>query len=157
MKRHKSQLLLDSQPLIILPELAMVVGLNEAIILQQIHYWTEINRKARKNKRQGHYWTYNTFKEWQEQFPFWSIPTIKRSIKKLECEKLLLSDHFNKMKLDRTKWYRIDYDVLMQQTGRVVFLDDYTEDSQGKEEARKEAIWQADKSMAERDIAEARH
>ena len=48
-------LLLDSYPLLIAPELAVAVGLNEAIVLQQIHYWTEINRKANKNQRDGYY------------------------------------------------------------------------------------------------------
>lgn len=34
-----SKLLLDSNPLVIIPELAVAVGLNESIILQQLHYW----------------------------------------------------------------------------------------------------------------------
>ena len=63
-----SKLLLDENPLMIMPQLAVKIGLNESIVLQQIHYWLEINRKADKNKRDGFYWTYNSYKEWQKQF-----------------------------------------------------------------------------------------
>jgi hypothetical protein len=34
------KLLIDSSTLIVLPTLATLIGLNEAIVLQQIHYWT---------------------------------------------------------------------------------------------------------------------
>ncbi len=34
-----AKLLLNEQPLVVLPELACKIGLNEAIILQQLNYW----------------------------------------------------------------------------------------------------------------------
>ena len=34
-----SKLLIDEPPLQVLPSLALKIGLNEAIILQQVHYW----------------------------------------------------------------------------------------------------------------------
>lgn len=108
----KSKLLLDSHPLIVLPDLAVIVGLNEAIILQQVHYWTTINRKAKTNYRDGHTWTFNTYAKWQNQFPFWSIRTIRTTITRLETQKLLISNNYNSLKIDRTKWYRINYENL---------------------------------------------
>ena len=116
-----SHLLFDESPLIVRPELACRVGLNESIILQQVHYWLENKRKSVKEKdieneytyRDGRFWTYNTYEEWQEQFPFWNKRTIERNIKKLEDMGVLLSSkEYNKLKMDRTKWYSIDYDVL---------------------------------------------
>ena len=107
-----SKLLLDSQPLVVLPELAAVVGLNEAIVLQQIHYWIEINKKANRNHNDGYYWTYNSYEAWHEQFPFWSKNTIVRIIEKLEKSNLIVTGNYNKLKLDRTKWYRINYEEL---------------------------------------------
>lgn len=107
-----SKLLLDQQPLMVMPKLAAKIGLNEAMILQQIHYWNEINQKANNNFKEGYYWTYNTVKEWQDQFPFWSTSTINRAITNLEKMRLVISGNFNKLKIDRTKWYRIDYEVL---------------------------------------------
>ena len=105
-------MLLNEQPLLIMPQLASIIGLNESIILQQIHYWLEINKKANANYKGGYYWTYNTYEQWKEQFPFWSMCTIVRIIKSLEKLKLVISGNYNKIKLDRTKWYRIDYKEL---------------------------------------------
>lgn len=105
-------LLLNSRPLVIIPELATLIGLNEAIIIQQLHYWLEINKKTNKNLIEGRYWTYNTYEDWQNQFPFWSISTIKRTITRLKEAGFIITGNFNQMKLDRTVWYSIDYDQL---------------------------------------------
>lgn len=104
--------LLDSYPLIIIRELAERIGLNEAIVVQQVHYWIEKNKAYDRNKRDGRYWTYNTYSEWQKQFPFWSMSTVKRIISGLESQGILLSSNYNKSSIDRTKWYTIDYDTL---------------------------------------------
>lgn len=105
-----NKLLFDKPPLVIFPELAEAIGLNEAIILQQVNYWVFENSEKKKNFRDGYYWSYNTFGKWQEQFPFWSVSTIKRAIKSLEKSGLLISSNFNKIKQDRTKWYRVNLD-----------------------------------------------
>ena len=109
----KVGILNDKKPIVINRELAKLVGINESIILQQIHYWTQEINKAKGEKsvnyQEGYYWTFNSYEEWQKQFPFWSVSTIKRTIKKLENRKLIVADNYNKMKVDRTKWYRIDY------------------------------------------------
>lgn len=107
-----SSLLFDEKPLVVNPQLACILSLNEAIILQQIHYWININTKAQKNKKDGFYWTYNTYAEWQVQFPFWSLNTIIRAIKKLELENYIISANYNSLPQDHTKWYRLNYDVI---------------------------------------------
>ncbi|ALY08108.1 hypothetical protein BhaS171_00052 [Bacillus phage vB_BhaS-171] len=104
-----NKLLLDDKPLIILPSLAEKIGLNESIVLQQLHYWLMDS----KNFRDGEKWVYNTYKDWQKQFPFWSEKTIRRTITKLENEGLILTGNYNKMKIDQTKWYRIDYNKIV--------------------------------------------
>lgn len=103
---------MDESPLIIFPKLATMIGLNESIILQQVHYWNKINKNANNNLKDGYYWTFNSYEQWKEQFPFWSSKTIQRTISNLENMKLLKVGNYNKLKIDRTKWYRIDYDVL---------------------------------------------
>jgi DnaD/phage-associated family protein len=94
--------------LIVLPALAVKIGLNEAIIVQQMHYWLQKS----KHIYDGQAWIYNTHAGWQEQFPFWSINTIRRAIKSLEDAGILIVGNYNKLKIDNTKWYRIDYQVL---------------------------------------------
>ena len=68
-------LLIKESPLQVLPSLVMQVGLNEAILLQQLHFRSLIST----NVRDGHKWVYKTYDEWKnEEFPFWSVDTIKR-------------------------------------------------------------------------------
>jgi len=110
-----SKLLINESPLQILPTLAEKVGLNEAIVLQQIQYWLAINEKSNKNDHfhDGKWWTYNTKKDWQRQFPWWSEATVKRILKSLREKGLLLTtSEYNKKGYDRTLWYTIDYDKL---------------------------------------------
>ena len=104
---HK--LLISEPPLQVLPSLALAVGLNEAIVLQQVHYWL----RHSQHEYDGRRWIYNTYEGWQEKFPFWSLSTVRRVVNALEGLGLLLSrDDLNRMKIDRTKWYTIDYDAL---------------------------------------------
>lgn len=103
-----SKLLIDDYPIQVLPKLAEEIGLNEAIILQQIHYWLNTSKHYHDGKK----WIYNSYPEWQKQFPFWSLITIKRTIYSLEKQKLLIAGNYNKAKFDKTKWYTIDYQTL---------------------------------------------
>ena len=105
-----SRLLVNESPVMIIPSLAAKIGLNEAVVLQQIHYWLGIS----KHNIEGRTWVYNTYEEWQKQLPFWSVSTIKRTIRSLEMLGLLLSENWNRMKMDKTKWYSIDYEKLQE-------------------------------------------
>lgn len=105
-------LLLDEHPLVIMPSLATKIGLNESIVLQQVHYWLQNKEKSNQDIHDGYYWVYNTYEQWQAQFPFWSVMTIRRTITKLENNQLLLSAKYNKAGFDKTKWYTINYPKL---------------------------------------------
>lgn len=103
-----TNLLLDDRPILVMPKLAEEVGLNEAIVLQQIHYWLQRST----NIVDDHKWVYNSFPEWNKQFPWWGIATVKRTFSKLENEGYLITANYNKAGFDKTKWYRINYDRL---------------------------------------------
>ena len=103
-----SKLLIDDYLIRVLPKLALKIGLNEAIFLQQVHYW--LNKS--NHRHIGKKWLYNTYNDWQEQFPFWSVMTIRRTIASLEKKNLLITDNFNRAGFDKTKWYTINYEAL---------------------------------------------
>ena len=118
-----SKLLIYDNPIMILPTLAQKIGLNEAVMLQQIHYWLV----SSQHEKEGRKWVYNTYKDWQLQMPFWSERTIKRSIKSLEDQGYLLSANYNRLKMDKTKWYSIDYEKLAElESDAQVFLESST-------------------------------
>ena len=106
-----SRLLINESPLQVLPSLAMAIGLNEAIILQQIHYWVS---GGKSHERDGHLWIYNSLPQWGENFPWWSESTIKRALHNLREKGLLIVANFNKAGFDKTLWYRIDYEALAE-------------------------------------------
>lgn len=95
-----------------MPTLATLIGLNESIVLQQVHYWLKIKEKAGQDHIDGHYWVYNTYRQWQEQFPFWHLNTIQRAFSSLEKKGLLISGNYNNAGFDKTKWYTINYQAL---------------------------------------------
>lgn len=103
-----SNLLIDDYPILVLPTLATEIGLNESIVLQQMHYWL----KKSNHNYDGRHWIYNSFPEWQKHFPFWSVMTIKRAVYSLEKQNLLYVGNYNKAKFDKTKWYSINYEKL---------------------------------------------
>lgn len=61
-------LLFAERPLVINTQLAMKIGLNEAIVLQQLHYWLRDTNSGMECD--GVRWIYNTTEQWLEQFPF---------------------------------------------------------------------------------------
>ena len=93
---------------------AIALGDRAAMVLQEIHYWAGV-RKRERNKNyffQGHYWMWNSYKAWQKTFPFIPEPSLKKIILGLERESVIISAEFNKSKGNRTKWYRINYEIL---------------------------------------------
>lgn len=107
------KMLIEESPLLVSPTLAKIIGLNESIVLQQIHYWLQVKESTGKDFIDGHYWVYNSYRQWNEQFPFWHKDTVKRTFQHLEDNGLLISGNFNTKKFDRTKWYTINYDALV--------------------------------------------
>ena len=110
-----SELFIDkSKTLIINTELAVILGdLNESIVLNQLNYWLEINKKANKHFIDGRFWVYNTYNDWKEEnFQYWSEKTIQRTFTRLESKGIVISANYNKSGIDKTKWYTIDYDKL---------------------------------------------
>ena len=114
MNTKLSNLILSAKNnLVINSELAVKIGLNEAIVLRQIYYWLEINEKLKRNYHDGKYWSYNTMENWKkENFTWWSTKTVERAFKNLVNSGLVITGNYNKDSRDRTKWYTIDEDVL---------------------------------------------
>lgn len=105
-----------SRTLIVNTDLALVLGdLNEAIVLNQLNYWIEINKKAEKNLVDGKYWVYNSYSDWRiNNFPYWSEKTIQRTFTRLESKGIVISANYNKLAIDKTKWYTINTKKLQE-------------------------------------------
>ena len=100
-------LLFNFRPLVINPQLAERIGLNEAIVLQQLKYW--LNETESGVDYEGRRWVYNTIDQWQKQFPFWSPETVKRALTSLQKQGLVSAEKLAKAKHDHTNHYAINY------------------------------------------------
>lgn len=108
----KASWLFSKHPLLVDQELATVIGLNEAIVLQQLNYWLHSKSAKKINDK---WWVYNTYENWKKQnFPFWSVATIRRTFSSLEKKEVVVSANFNRAGFDKTKWYSIDETKLNQ-------------------------------------------
>ena len=112
-----TSLLISESPLTVQPNLAVLIGLNEAIFLQQLQYW--ISREAGICDEYGRRWIYNTVKQWNVQFPFWSESTIKRTIKSLEDQEVMISTVIGNS-YNKTKAYTINYELIEELSKKIV-------------------------------------
>src|SRR3990167_8536578 len=105
--KMRSSVLINEPPILVLPTLASEIGLNEAMVLQQIHYW--LNNERIKNHFNGQTWVRNTYDQWRRQFPFWGEKTLRRAFSSLE-EQQLVQSFISNEEFRKTKFYTIQYD-----------------------------------------------
>ncbi len=108
-QRQSSRLLIHESPLQVLPSLAASIGLNEAIVLQQIHFLIGFPDAGIAD---GMRWITKSLEAWVNEFPWWSVRTVKQVFSNLKKRGLIITGKYNANKWDHTLWYRIDYDAL---------------------------------------------
>lgn len=106
--RTYSRLIFNEEPLVVPPTLACIIGVNEAIFVQQLHYWL----KKSEHEFEGRKWVYNTYDQWVGQFPFWKKKKIQRIILKLEKMDIVKSRQVKASEWNQTKWYTLNYDAI---------------------------------------------
>lgn len=87
------------------PNIAQQVGVNAAVIYQNIVWWCQKNAANGHNERDGRHWTYNSLSAWAQLFPYMTAKQIRTALEKLEEEGLIVTGFFNDQSFDRTKWY----------------------------------------------------
>jgi hypothetical protein len=95
------------------PVLAEMFDISGALLLQQIHYWCEV----KPNHYGGFKWHWNSYENWATQLRVLSVTTIRRKLKELVYQGVVITGTFNKAGYDRTLWYRLDYEKLALKLG----------------------------------------
>ena len=90
-------------------ELERTFGIRKARFISKLDYWLSVCGKE-ISSHPGK-WIYNTISKWADQLDC-SISTVKRTIKSLEEQKVLLSKKVNAKRYNHTKWYTLDYQLL---------------------------------------------
>lgn len=105
MNRDITKLLIQEPPLQVLPSLAVAIGLNEAIVIQQL--WYLLRDPAHGRRIAEKQWIFNTYEQWRvTYFPFWSVETIKRTFTSLKTKRLIECCQ-PEGRISRRKYYRI--------------------------------------------------
>ncbi len=93
----------------VLPTLAVAVGLEEAIVVQQLHWYFRNPKNGREIN--GQRWIFNTYASWKKIFPWWSEITIKRIFIRLEGMHIVESCQ-PEGGISRRKYYRLNYGMV---------------------------------------------
>ena len=109
-------LLYNEPPIAVSPTLCRLLGLAEAVFLQQLHFRLQLKRSAprtyEKYRVNGRDWVYWTQQELIAEIPLGkSGDPHKRVIRELRELGLLLVEQLHAAKWDRTNFYTIDYDA----------------------------------------------
>lgn len=98
------------------PDIAQAVGVNAAVIYQNILFWTQKNLANGRNVSDEYVWTYNSVKAWAELFPYLSTDQVRRALAKLVSAGLIREGNHNQSAYDRTKWYGVSTQIHLAKT-----------------------------------------
>lgn len=88
-------------------DIAAEYGIVESLFLCNIAFWVKQNTLNKHNFYEGKYWTYNSLSAYAGLFFYVSESTIKRAIKHLKDEGLILASNFNNDKFNHTNYYTL--------------------------------------------------
>lgn len=89
------------------PDVAKEFGVNIAIFLQNMAFWTQKNLANEKHIYDGYCWTYNTLDAFTEIFPYFTKKQIRTIIDNALENWLIIKGNYNKVKFDHTGWYAL--------------------------------------------------
>lgn len=95
-------------------EVAKKVGTDCAILIENMAFWIIKNNANKKHLYDGYCWTYNSEKAFTELFPYWTRRQIQRILNNLEEKGIIKVGNYNKIGFDRTKWYTIIDNEILQ-------------------------------------------
>lgn len=103
------------------PAIARQVGVNAAVIYQNMLWWCEKNFANGRNVHDGYCWTYNSRKAWAALFDYLSEAQIRTALDKLLASGLVVKGDYNQNRYDRTCWYApvISADWICQRAGDI--------------------------------------
>lgn len=93
------------------PVVAKRVGLNAAVIYQNLLFWIEKNEANDHNFKDGRYWTYNSIAAFAKLFPYFTEKQIRTAIDKLLNAGLILKGNYSQDRYDRTAWYALNLPI----------------------------------------------
>lgn len=104
-----SKLVAPDRPLVIPQALSFEIGIDAALLLQQIHYW----QQRGELKEDGFKWFYKTFKQWTQELPL-SMRAVKAGIAKLKALGLIKVERKSAKNYYQANWYTVAKEAVAQ-------------------------------------------
>lgn len=95
------------------PQVAVQVGVNAAVIYQNLLFWIEKNEANNHNFKDGRYWTYNSVAAFAKLFPYFTEKQIRTAIDKLLDAGLIVKGNYSDDRYDRTAWYALNTPICL--------------------------------------------
>lgn len=91
--------------------LAISFGSNAATFINRLDYWLQQGYgELHNNKR----WIFNTYQQWSDQLPWLSVDQIKRIIRKLKDDGILLIERLKRHQWRQVNYYTLNYDRIAE-------------------------------------------
>jgi len=99
---------------------AKKLGLHCAILYNHIIYWLRINAAKGQGIVDGKVWMYESQQQMADFLEYISVDEVKKAIPKLIEAGLIIKDNHNKNPFDRTAWYTVaNQDIIQKNSTKV--------------------------------------
>lgn len=88
-------------------DVASEVGVNAAIVFENLCFWISLNERNSRNIKDGKCWTFSSVKGLAEHFPYMSERQVRNALDKLIESEFVCIGNYNKTAYDRTRWYSL--------------------------------------------------
>lgn len=96
------------------PLIAKIYGVTEAIIISSFVFWTRTNYSKDTNFHENRFWCFGTAQFFMDYFPYLTLDQIKYSLRSMVKKGVLLKGNFNKKGYDKTNWYSLSDQTLIE-------------------------------------------
>lgn len=88
-------------------QLATIVGLTEAILLQHFHFWHQRASHLPDMRREGRVWFFRSVAEMREVFPYLSDGNVRTAVKHLIDRGLVIKGDYSSASMNKATWYSL--------------------------------------------------
>lgn len=86
-------------------KLAREFGIEEALLIHHFQYWIGLNKKRKKAFQEGRTWTFQTYQEIADHFPYLSYAKVRHAIDNLVKHNIIIRKNLNNNPMVKTPWF----------------------------------------------------
>lgn len=124
---------------------AMEYGVEEAIMIKNFQFFITANANRGHNFFEGRFWTYDRLDDFVAHFPYWTKKIVRRILKSLVKQGVIIKGEFNENWSNRTQWFAFREQSLFIKNVKIPETPAPLEKPPIKEKFPDVPIWASDK------------